>query len=86
MAARRDGRPLPSPVRICLLFVMPCLTIRRKKLEHDQEKMPSSKVDQLQIGDVQSLDVDTQSIMQIEVPPWSESYDLSSTEVDGELH
>ena len=65
---------------------MPCLTMRRKKLEHDQEKMPSSKVDQLQIGDVQSLDVDTQSIMQIEVPPWSESYDLSSTEVDGELH
>ena len=65
---------------------MPCLTIRRKKLEHDQEKMPSSKVDQLQIGDVQSLDVDTQSIMQIEVPPWSESYGLSSTEVDGELH
>ncbi|RPD65419.1 beach-domain-containing protein [Lentinus tigrinus ALCF2SS1-7] len=57
----------------------------RKKLEHDEEKMPSSKVDQQQIGDVQSLDVDTQSIMQIEVPPWSESYDLSSTEVDDQL-
>lgn len=61
-----------------------CLTERRKKLEPDAEKMPSSKVDQQQIGDVESFDVDTQSIMQIEVPPWSESYELSSAEVDGE--
>lgn len=47
--------------------------------------MPSSKVDHQQAGDVQDIDVDTQSIMQIEVPPWSETYDLSSTEVDGEI-
>ena len=37
-----------------------------------------------QIGDVQELDVDARSITQIEVPPWSESYELSSTDVDGE--
>ncbi|KAI0746713.1 beach-domain-containing protein [Daedaleopsis nitida] len=57
----------------------------RKKLEHDNEEMPSSKVDHQQIGDVAELDVDTQSIMQIEVPPWSESYDLSSTDIEDQL-
>ncbi|KAI0826715.1 beach-domain-containing protein [Trametes gibbosa] len=58
----------------------------RKKLEHDEDKLPSSKVDpNQQIGDVQELDVDTRSIMQIEVPPWSESYELSSTDVDDQL-
>ena len=45
--------------------------------------MPISKVDYQQIADMQDFDVDTQSIMQIEVPPWSESYDLSSAEQDG---
>lgn len=60
------------------------LTRHRKRLEHDDEKLASSKVDpNQQIGDVQELDVDTNSITQIEVPPWSESYELSSTDVDG---
>ncbi|KAI0360774.1 beach-domain-containing protein [Trametes cingulata] len=58
----------------------------RKRLEHDEDKLPSSKVDpNQQIGDVQELDVDTRSITQIEVPPWSESYELSSTDVDDQL-
>ncbi|OJT13456.1 Beige protein -like protein [Trametes pubescens] len=58
----------------------------RKRLEHDDDKLPSSKVDPNQgIGDVQDLDVDTRSIMQIEVPPWSESYELSSTDGDDQL-
>ncbi|KAI8986856.1 beach-domain-containing protein [Trametes punicea] len=58
----------------------------RKKLEHDDDELPSSKVDpNQQIGDVQELDVDTRSIAQIEVPPWSESYELSSTDVDDQL-
>ncbi|KAJ3010240.1 hypothetical protein NUW54_g2543 [Trametes sanguinea] len=58
----------------------------RKRLEHDEEEQPSSKVDlNQQIGDVQELDVDTRSITQIEVPPWSESYELSSTDVDDQL-
>lgn len=58
----------------------------RKRLEHDDDKLPSSKVDPNQgIGDVQDLDVDARSIMQIEVPPWSESYELSSTDGDGAL-
>lgn len=62
------------------------LTSYRKRLEHDDDKLPSSKVDPNQgIGDVQDLDVDTRSIMQIEVPPWSESYELSSTDGDGAL-
>ncbi len=70
----------------CWSGITSSLIIRhRKKLEHDDEKMPSSKVDHQQAGDVQDIDVDTQSIMQIEVPPWSETYDLSSTEVDGEI-
>ncbi|TBU31477.1 beach-domain-containing protein [Dichomitus squalens] len=56
----------------------------RKKLEHDEEKMPNTKIDQQQIADV-SFEVDTQSVMQIELPPWSESYDLSSAEMDDQL-
>ncbi|KAH9919489.1 beach-domain-containing protein [Epithele typhae] len=57
----------------------------RKKLQQDDEKMPNSKVDHQQIADVQDFDVDTQSIMQLEVPPWSESYELSATEQDDQL-
>ncbi|KAH9896772.1 beach-domain-containing protein [Cubamyces lactineus] len=58
----------------------------RKRLEHDGEELPCSKVDpNQQIGDVQELDVDARSITQIEVPPWSESYELSSTDVDDQL-
>lgn len=29
-------------------------------------------------------ETDTQSVMRLEVPPWAESYEVSSTEVDGE--
>lgn len=68
--------------RACIYILM----FYRKRLEHDDDKLPSSKVDPNQgIGDVQDLDVDTRSIMQIEVPPWSESYELSSTDGDGAL-
>ena len=45
--------------------------------------MPNTKVDQQQIGDV-AFEVDTQSVIQIELPPWSESYELSSAEMDGQ--
>ncbi|PIL27451.1 hypothetical protein GSI_10600 [Ganoderma sinense ZZ0214-1] len=47
----------------------------RKKLEHDDD-MPTSKVDQQLIGDV-SVELDSQSVMQLELPPWSESYELT---------
>lgn len=85
MAAGRDRRALPSEVRAPLHTTFDAvLTPCRKRLEHDGEELPCSKVDpNQQIGDVQELDVDARSITQIEVPPWSESYELSSTDVDG---
>ncbi len=69
-------------VRFILVSIITVLIPHRKKLEHDND-MPTSKVDHQQIGDV-SVEVDTQSIMQLELPPWSESYELSvSAEDDG---
>jgi len=33
---------------------------------------------------VKQPDIDAQSMFQVEVPPWAESYEISATDVDGE--
>ena len=46
--------------------------------------MPTSKVDQQLIGDV-SVELDSQSVLGLELPPWSESDELTvAAEEDGE--
>lgn len=57
-----------------------------KKLEPQHEE-PSSRVDAVeQIRDVDQPEADTQSVFQVEVPPWAESYEISATDVEGWLH
>ena len=70
------GTPLLTP-RLTLRH------FRRKKLEPQNEE-PSSRVDGVeQIRDVKQPDPDAQSVFQVEVPPWAESYEISATDVDG---
>lgn len=47
-------------------------------------KVLSVKVNEEVSRDVEEPDFDTQSIVQVEVPPWAESYEFSVTSVDGE--
>ncbi|KAG5653218.1 hypothetical protein H0H81_001695 [Sphagnurus paluster] len=56
----------------------------RKKLEPQNNKAPSSRVDIIDenIRDVQAPEVDTTSMNQVEVPPWAEAYEISATEID----
>ena len=55
-----------------------------KKLEPQNENSPSSRVDALDevIRDVRPPEVETPGI-QIEVPPWAESYEIAATDIDG---
>jgi hypothetical protein len=34
--------------------------------------------------DVQAVEGDAQDVLQAEAPPWAESYELSSTDIDGQ--
>jgi hypothetical protein len=36
-----------------------------------------------QIRDVKQPDADAQSVFQVEVPPWAESYEISATDANG---
>lgn len=55
----------------------------RKKLE-PQNEVPSSRVDGAEhIRDVQEPEADSQSVFQVEVPPWAENYDVSSIDAEG---
>jgi len=60
------------------------LTSRRKKLEPTFDHIINSKIDPTrhsgEAGDVES---DVQSVINVEVPPWAESYELTSTESEG---
>ena len=58
--------------------------LKRKKLEPQNENNPSSRVDALDevIRDVRPPEVDT-SGFQLEVSPWTESFEISTTDVDG---
>jgi hypothetical protein len=63
------------------------LTSRRKKLEPTFDHIINSKIDATryssEAGDVEP---DVQSVINVEVPPWAESYELSSTEMEGKYH
>ncbi|KIJ42154.1 hypothetical protein M422DRAFT_209006 [Sphaerobolus stellatus SS14] len=51
----------------------------RKKLEPEQVKILSVKVNEETSRIVEEPEDDIQSIVQLEVPPWAESYEISST-------
>jgi hypothetical protein len=57
----------------------------RKKLEPQSVKAPSSRVDanEQHDRDIQVPAIDTTPVNQVEVPPWAESYEISSNEMDG---
>lgn len=58
----------------------------RKKLELQQEALSFSRVDGAEhIRDVHEPEPETQSIFQVEVPPWAESYNVSSVNAEGHL-
>ena len=48
-------------------------------------RTPSSRVDgnKQTTREIQTPEVDTPSLHQVEVPPWAESYELSATESEG---
>ncbi|KAH9476097.1 Beige protein-like protein 1 [Psilocybe cubensis] len=56
----------------------------RKKLEPQVDNSPSSRVDALEevTRGVNPPEPDTSSIMQVEVPPWAEAYEISATEIE----
>ncbi|KAG6877946.1 hypothetical protein C0993_001804 [Termitomyces sp. T159_Od127] len=57
----------------------------RKRLEPQSEKPPSPRVDcnDESIRDIEVPDIDiSASQQQVEVPPWAESYEISTTEID----
>ena len=66
------------------LILLYSFQLKRKKLEPQNENNPSSRVDALDevIRDVRPPEVDT-SGFQLEVSPWTESFEISTTDVDG---
>jgi hypothetical protein len=55
-----------------------------KKLEPEQVNVLSIKVNEEVSRDIEEPDLDTQSIVQVEVPPWAESYEFSSMGIEGQ--
>lgn len=55
------------------------------KLEPQDEKPTPSRVDALSelVRDVHAPEADTLSVNQPEVPPWADTYEISSTEMEG---
>lgn len=55
------------------------------KLEPQDEKPTPSRVDALSelVRDVHAPEADTMSVNQPEVPPWADTYEISSTEMEG---
>ncbi|KAF8509163.1 beach-domain-containing protein [Hysterangium stoloniferum] len=51
----------------------------RKKLEPEQVKILSVKVSEEVSRDVEEPDFESQSVVQVEVPPWAEAYEFSAT-------
>ena len=73
-------RFVASPTREALRT----LTSRRKKLEPTFDHIINSKIDQNRhSGEVGDVEPDVQSVINVEVPPWAESYELTSTETEG---
>jgi hypothetical protein len=60
------------------------LTIHRKKMESNMIAPLSSKVDEsAHLRAIELPQQDDQPSFRVEVPPWAESYEISSTDVDG---
>ena len=58
--------------------------MRRKKLEPTFDHITNFKVDQTRhSGEAGDVEPDVQSVINVEVPPWAESYELTSTETEG---
>ena len=56
----------------------------RKRLESDGEVAMAFKLDGNEnLRGIEDPVVDDQSIFRVEVPPWAESYEISSTDADG---
>ena len=73
-------RFVASPVRGALW----ALTLRRKKLEPTFDHIINSKIDpNRHSGEAGDVEPDVQSVINIEVPPWAESYELTSTVTEG---
>jgi len=85
---RLDETEGPHRIRCDQTSIFASLSFRwtywRKKLEPQNENSPSSRVDALDevTRDVRPPEVETPGI-QIEVPPWAESYEISATDMDG---
>jgi len=63
------------------------LTLRRKKLEPTFDHIINSKIDpKRRSGEAGDVEPDVESVINIEVPPWAESYELTSTETEGMCH
>lgn len=60
-------------------------TCVRMKLEPQDDRPAPSRVDAANelVRDVHPPDSDTLSVHQSEVPPWAESYEISSTDMEG---
>ena len=60
------------------------LTSLRKKLEPTFDHIINSNVDPTRrLGEAGDVEPDVQSVINVEVPPWAESYELNSTETEG---
>ena len=60
------------------------LTSRRKKLEPTFDHIINSRIDPTRSsGEVGDVEPDVQSVINVEVPPWAESYELTSTVTEG---
>lgn len=60
--------------------------VSRKKLEPESDKSVSSRVEPMQQQDTRVVEApqsDANSVLQMEVPPWNEAYEISSTDIDG---
>jgi hypothetical protein len=74
------GSFLPLPMS---LYRGTHIWTRRKKLEPEQVKVLSVKVNKEVSRDIEEPDFDAQSILQVEIPPWAESYEFTVTGVEG---
>ncbi|KAF8584664.1 beach-domain-containing protein [Ramaria rubella] len=54
----------------------------RKKLEPEQVKILSVKVNEEVSRNIEEPDLDAQSVVQADLPPWAEAYELSATGVE----
>jgi len=64
---------------------MPLYISFRKKLEPQDEILINSRVDVFEEERPIEPDTDSDSVVHVEQPPWAEAYEITTTEVEGEL-